>query len=196
MLAVKSKQSKLIDLLLEVEGIQLDVQTKRGFSALMIAAWKGDNPTINKLCAKGAKIELKDGGQRNAWGIAHDWHNDSTLDVLGNHGLTFGSHGVCGPTASRAFRAFHSSLPLQTGAGTTWPETPLLHRPQAVRMSPSRRRQNGAPRRSGTEPLRRRHGARLALASEETGRSQRARHHYGYRSLQADHLRAAAAAAV
>lgn len=94
MLAVKSKQPKLIDLLLEVEGVKLDVQTKRGFSALMIAAWKGDNATIDKLVAKGAKIDLKDGGRRNAWGIAHDWHNETTLECLGKHGMTYKSHGA------------------------------------------------------------------------------------------------------
>jgi hypothetical protein len=103
MLAVKSKQPKLIDLLLEVKGIQLDVQTKRGFTALMIAAWKGDNSTIDKLMAKGAKIELKDGGRRNAWGIAHDWHNESTLECLGKHGMTYKSHGARrGPRARLA----------------------------------------------------------------------------------------------
>lgn len=93
MLAVKSKQAPLIDLLLEVDGIDLNIQTTRGFSALMIAAWKGDNDTIDKLVAKGAKLELKDGGKRNAWGIAHDWHHESTLECLGRHGMTYTSHG-------------------------------------------------------------------------------------------------------
>jgi len=100
MLAVKSKQPKLIELLLAVEGIQLDVQTKRGFSALMIAAWKGDDKTVEKLLVKGAKIELKDGGKRNAWGIAHDWHNESTLELLGKHGLTYTSYGTSRPPAT------------------------------------------------------------------------------------------------
>jgi len=36
-----------------VEGVQLDAQSKRGFSALMIAAWKADDTTIDKLVAKG-----------------------------------------------------------------------------------------------------------------------------------------------
>jgi len=33
--------------------VQLDAQSKRGFSALMIAAWKADDTTIDKLVAKG-----------------------------------------------------------------------------------------------------------------------------------------------
>mmetsp|Transcript_46778 Transcript_46778/g.151916 ORF Transcript_46778/g.151916 Transcript_46778/m.151916 type:complete len:190 (-) Transcript_46778:380-949(-) len=93
MLAVKSKQPGLVDKLLEVEGVQLDAQSKRGFSALMIAAWKADDTTIDKLVAKGADLSLRDGGGRNAWGVAHDWHNEGTLDCLGRHGLTFTSHG-------------------------------------------------------------------------------------------------------
>jgi len=56
-----------------VEGVQLDAQSKRGFSALMIAAWKADDTTIDKLVAKGADLSLRDGGGRNAWGVAHDW---------------------------------------------------------------------------------------------------------------------------
>jgi len=93
MLAIKSKNPVLIEKCLAVEGVKLDVQTRRGFSALMIAAWKGDNDTIMKLIKAGATLNLKENGGRNAWGIAHDWHKEETLELLDKNGLNYKSMG-------------------------------------------------------------------------------------------------------
>ena len=48
---------------------------------------------MKKLIQMGAKLELKDAGGRNAWGIAHDHHNESTCELLNEHGLNFESLG-------------------------------------------------------------------------------------------------------
>jgi len=86
-------QDKLIAKILDVEGLELDIQTKRGFSALMVAAWKGNLEVVQKLVKMGAKLDLKDTGGRNAWGIAHDWHKEEVLELLDKNGLNFKSMG-------------------------------------------------------------------------------------------------------
>lgn len=48
---------------------------------------------VTKLIEKGATLGLKETGGRNAWGIAHDHHNESTCELLAKHGLNFESHG-------------------------------------------------------------------------------------------------------
>uniref|UniRef100_A0A7S0L0M7 Uncharacterized protein n=1 Tax=Coccolithus braarudii TaxID=221442 RepID=A0A7S0L0M7_9EUKA len=93
MLAIKSWNDTLISKLLKVDGLQLDLQTRRGFTALHVASWKANNEIVQKLIDMGAAIDLKDTGGRNAWGIAHDWHNEETLEVLAKNGLTYESHG-------------------------------------------------------------------------------------------------------
>ena len=40
--AIKARKHKLVDLLLKQETIDIDVQSKRGFTALMLSAWKGE----------------------------------------------------------------------------------------------------------------------------------------------------------
>jgi hypothetical protein len=87
------KQDKLISMILDCSGLLLDIQTKRGFSALMVAAWKGNLEVCQKLITMGATIYLKETGGRNAWGIAHDWHKEEVLELLGQHGLNFKSMG-------------------------------------------------------------------------------------------------------
>lgn len=91
--AEKIKQDKLVAIILDQEGVKLDIQTKRGFTALMVAAWKGNNPIVAKLVEKGATLNLKDTGGRNAWGVAHDWHKEGTLKLLDSKGLNFKSMG-------------------------------------------------------------------------------------------------------
>jgi len=88
-----TKQDKLIAMILDVDGLQLDIQTKRGFSALMVAAWKGNLEVVQKLIKMGAKLDLKETGGRNAWGIAHDWHKEEVLELLDKNGLNFKSMG-------------------------------------------------------------------------------------------------------
>lgn len=93
MLGIKSWNDGLIAKVLKLDGLQLDLQTKRGFTALHVAAWKGNSKVVQKLIDMGATIDLKDTGGRNAWGIAHDWHHEETLEVLKKNGLTYESHG-------------------------------------------------------------------------------------------------------
>ena len=66
---------------------------QRGFTALMVAAWKGQNATMQKLIKAGANIELKDTGGRNCWGVAHDWHQEEALEVLKKNGMEYKTHG-------------------------------------------------------------------------------------------------------
>jgi|UniRef100_A0A7S0P5D8 ankyrin repeat protein len=97
MLAIKSWNDSLIDKMLNLDGheldYKLDVQTKRGFTALHVAAWKGNTKVAKKLLDMGATIDIKDTGGRNAWGIAHDWHHEEMLEMFKENGLTYESHG-------------------------------------------------------------------------------------------------------
>jgi hypothetical protein len=49
---------------------------QRGFTPLMIAAWKGDAGVATKLISMKADLHAVDSGGRNAWGVAHDWHKE------------------------------------------------------------------------------------------------------------------------
>lgn len=87
------KQDKLIEMILDVDGLKLDLQTKRGFTALMVAAWKGNLEVVQRLINMGAKLDLKDTSGRNAWGVAHDWHKEDVLLLLDKNGLNFKTMG-------------------------------------------------------------------------------------------------------
>ena len=93
LLAIKSRNQAAIDLLLEVDGLDIEAKTKRGFNAVMIAAWKGDLPTLKKLVTKGAKLDGKAEGERSVWGIAHDWHHEHILEYLETKGVGYHSFG-------------------------------------------------------------------------------------------------------
>ena len=88
-LALKSKQSALANRLLQVDGVQLDVQTRKGFTPLMIAAWKGDIELCSALIEKGADLKVKTEDNRNVWGVANDHHHEEILHLLKKHGLQF-----------------------------------------------------------------------------------------------------------
>ena len=75
-LAIKSKNTALANKLLEMEGISLDIKTNKGFTPMLVAAWKGDLNLVQKLITKGCDIKAKDTAGRNVWGVAHDWHHE------------------------------------------------------------------------------------------------------------------------
>jgi len=83
-LAIKNKNVALANKLLENEGIaeSLSAKTNKGFTPLLVAAWKGDLSMVQKLITKGADLKAKDTAGRNVWGVAHDWHHEEILELL------------------------------------------------------------------------------------------------------------------
>lgn len=81
-LAIKNKNAVLANKLIEIEGIDLNLQTKKGFTPMLVAAWKGDLQIVKKLIDKGADMNIKDTAKRNVWGVAHDWHHEEILEML------------------------------------------------------------------------------------------------------------------
>ena len=75
-LAIKNKQAPIVRKLMDVEGADLNATTARGFTPMMVAAWKGDIDVVQKLITKGADVKAKDTAGRNVWGVAHDWHKE------------------------------------------------------------------------------------------------------------------------
>jgi len=81
-LAIKSKCGAATSMLLKHEKIDLNAKTNKGFTPMLIAAWKGDMDVVNKLFVLGADPKLKDTAGRNVWGVAHDWHHEEILELL------------------------------------------------------------------------------------------------------------------
>ena len=82
-LAIKNKNVALANKLLENEGIaeSLSAKTNKGFTPLLVAAWKGDLSMVQKLITKGADLKAKDTAGRNVWGVAHDWHHEEVCST-------------------------------------------------------------------------------------------------------------------
>ena len=75
-LALKNKQPAVVAKLMATDGIDLNVKTNKGFTPMLVAAWKGDIDAVQKLIKAGADINAKDTAGRNVWGVAHDWHKE------------------------------------------------------------------------------------------------------------------------
>ena len=60
--------------ILDTGKCDINLQSRRGFTPLMVAAWKGELDCCEKIINLGAKLYVKDTGGRNAWGVAHYWH--------------------------------------------------------------------------------------------------------------------------
>ena len=84
-LAIKSENPALANKLADMEGIDLNAKTRRGFTPMMVAAWKGDFEVVNKLICKGASMTELDTAGRNVWGVANDWHKEEILELLKRH---------------------------------------------------------------------------------------------------------------
>lgn len=65
MLAVRENSKKVLDVLLNAKGIDLETKAKNGDTALMIASYKGSQPTVAALLAKGAQVN------RSGWAPLH-----------------------------------------------------------------------------------------------------------------------------
>jgi len=81
-LAIKNKNPALANKFMEVKDIDLNAKTTKGFTPMLVAAWKGDISLVQKLITKGADIAAKDTSGRNVWGVAHDWHHEEILELL------------------------------------------------------------------------------------------------------------------
>ena len=81
-LAIKNKQYELCMKLVNIEGVDFNAKTNKGFTPMMVAAWKGDINMVMELIKKGADMSAKDGAGRNVWGVAHDWHKEEILELL------------------------------------------------------------------------------------------------------------------
>jgi len=90
-LALKAKLPKVAMTLLDTGKCDINLQSRRGFTPLMVAAWKGELECCEKLIELGAKLYVKDTGGRNAWGIAHDWHREDVLELFKKHDFHFHS---------------------------------------------------------------------------------------------------------
>ena len=89
-LALKSKQTKAAIAILETGKCDINLQSRRGFTPLMVAAWKGDADVAQLLLDKyEAKKYVTDSGGRNAWGIAHDWHREEILEIFKRYDFHF-----------------------------------------------------------------------------------------------------------
>jgi ankyrin repeat protein len=77
--------------LLDTGNCDINLQSRRGFTPLMVAAWKGELECCEKLVTLGAKLYVKDTGGRNAWGVAHDWHREDVLELFKKHDFHFHS---------------------------------------------------------------------------------------------------------
>ena len=75
-LALKSECAPLSRKFVDIEGVDLNMKTKKGFTPLLVAAWKGDLGMVQTLITKGADIKATDTMGRNVWGVAHDWHKE------------------------------------------------------------------------------------------------------------------------
>lgn len=84
-LALKSKNVKVANKLLQVEGINLNAVTRKGFTPLMMAAWKGDVDLVKVLIEKGADMKIKTEDGRNVWGVANDHHRENIQELLKKH---------------------------------------------------------------------------------------------------------------
>ena len=84
-LAIKSKNSVLANKLIEMAGIDLNLKTNKGFTPMLVAAWKGDTQMVQKLITAKADINAQDTAKRNVWGVAHDWHHEEILELLKRH---------------------------------------------------------------------------------------------------------------
>lgn len=90
-LALKAKLPKAAMALLDTGNCDINLQSRRGFTPLMVAAWKGELECCEKLVTLGAKLYVKDTGGRNAWGVAHDWHREDVLELFKKHDFHFHS---------------------------------------------------------------------------------------------------------
>jgi len=81
-LAIKNKKAELIHKLITMEGIDLNAKTNKGFTPMLVAAWKGNLATVQVLIKQGADIKATDTAGRNVWGVAHDWHHEEILELL------------------------------------------------------------------------------------------------------------------
>jgi len=100
MLACKAANEEMARLLLRVPGIDLDLQNRRGFTALMIATtrhWMGTFTLTNlvrDLLDRGADVSVQDEGGRTVWGVAVEKQNEEVLALLHERGHSFDSSGM------------------------------------------------------------------------------------------------------
>jgi ankyrin repeat protein len=76
LLAVREKSMKVLALLLNATNLQLDAQSKNGDTALMIAAFQSDAPTVKALIEKGAAIN------RPGWTALHYAAASGNRDII------------------------------------------------------------------------------------------------------------------
>jgi len=81
-LAIKNQNVPLGNKLVEMEGVNLNTKTNKGFTPMLVAAWKGDLGMVQTLITKGADKNCTDTAGRTVWGVAHDWHKEEILELL------------------------------------------------------------------------------------------------------------------
>jgi len=86
-LSIKGQNHEVISKILATTGVDIEKSTNRGFTPLMVAAWKGDLATAERLLNMKCDKHAKCTGGRNAWGVAHDWHNEEMLELFKRYGL-------------------------------------------------------------------------------------------------------------
>jgi ankyrin repeat protein len=77
-----------------MEGVDRNAKTNRGFTPMLVAAWKGELAIVQKLITKGADIKAVDSAGRNVWGVAHDWHKEEILELLKRHDFHYSTGDV------------------------------------------------------------------------------------------------------
>ncbi len=74
--AIRHKASKAIDLLLSLDTLDIDAQSRNGDTALMIAAWLSDTSTAIALIDKGAEIN------RPGWTALHYAAASGSVEII------------------------------------------------------------------------------------------------------------------
>ena len=80
--------------ILDTGKCDINLQSRRGFTPLMVAAWKGELDCCEKIINLGAKLYVKDTGGRNAWGVAHDWHHEDVLELFKRHDFHYHNYEI------------------------------------------------------------------------------------------------------
>lgn len=82
-LAIKSQlKPELVHRIIDQKECDVEATTRRGFTPLMIAAWKGDLGVCQRLLIKGVSTAAKDSGGRTVWGVAHDHYQEEVLELF------------------------------------------------------------------------------------------------------------------
>lgn len=75
-LALREKAMRVFDVLLDAPGINLEIRTRNGDTALMLAAFKGNRPAVEALLAKGAEIN------QTGWTALHYAATSGNNDIV------------------------------------------------------------------------------------------------------------------